>query len=300
MSNNLRISSPWSQLAIFLGIAGASMFIYAVLANALYFSSGISGEIRTGTVWFDPRAIGILKWGQTLSSIVVFGIPAYCYAKLTFRDGPIHQLGLRPAGRVSFYLLGIVLLLISLPLVEWLGELNKAIPLPGWMNQLEKSDEQQITSFLKIRQPFDPVINLVVMAALPAFCEELFFRGVLQRILIHISGKPWLGILLSGFLFSFFHLQFQGFMPRWFLGILLGAACWYSGSLWVSVLAHFFYNAIVVSAAMFYPVVMSENPPIPIYAVLISILIVVGLLYRMHKQSTVSYARVFHTGNSGE
>jgi membrane protease YdiL (CAAX protease family) len=293
MSNNLRISSPWSQLAIFLGIAGASMFFYAVLGNAIYYSSGISGEIRTDTVWIDPRAIGILKWGQTLSSIMVFGIPAYFYAKLTFRDSQIRQLGLQPAGRMSFYLLGVILLLISLPLVEWLGDLNKSIPLPGWMNQIEKSDEQQIASFLKIRHPFDPVINLLVMAALPAFCEELFFRGALQRILIHISGKPWLGILLSGFLFSLFHLQFQGFIPRWFLGILLGASYWYSGSLWVSVLAHFFYNAIVVSAAMFYPVVMTQNQTIPLYAVLISMVIVVGLLYRMQKQSTVSYAGVF-------
>lgn len=293
MSNNLRISSPWSQLAIFLGIAGMSTFFYAVLGNAIYYSSGILGEIRTGTVWIDPRAIGILKWGQTLSSIVLFGIPAYFYAKLTFRDSQIRQLGLQPAGRMSFYLLGIILLLISLPLVQWLGDLNKSIPLPGWMNQIEKNDEEQIASFLKIRHPFDPVINLLVMAALPAFCEELFFRGALQRILIHISGKPWLGILLSGFLFSFFHLQFQGFIPRWFLGILLGASYWYSGSLWVSVLAHFSYNAIVVSAAMFYPVVMTQNATIPLYAVLISMVIVVGLLYRMQKQSTVSYAGVF-------
>jgi membrane protease YdiL (CAAX protease family) len=224
---------------------------------------------------------------------MVFGIPAYFYAKMTFRGSPAQQLGLRPASRASFYLLSVILLLIALPLVEWLGELNKAIPLPEWMNQLEKSDDQHITSFLKVRHPLDPVVNLVVMAALPAFCEELFFRGALQRILIHISRKPWLGIVISGFLFSFFHLQFQGFLPRWALGILLGAACWYSGSLWVSVLAHFFYNGIVVSAAMFDPVIMSQNPSIPLYTVLLSMVIVVGLLYRMQKQSTVSYTGVF-------
>jgi len=293
MSNKLRIPSPWPQLALFLGMAGGAIFFYAVIVNAIYYSTGIATGIRAGTVWTDPRAIGIIKWGQTLSSIIVFGIPAYFYAKLTFRDKAARELGLRPAGRASFYLLSVILLLISLPLVEWLGELNKAIPLPEWMNQLEKSDDQQITSFLKVRHPSDPLINLLVMAALPAFCEELFFRGALQRILIHISRKPWLGILLSGFLFSFFHLQFQGFLPRWILGILLGAACWYSGSLWVSVLAHFFYNGIVVSTAMFYPVVMAKNPSIPFYAVLVSMVIVVGLLYRMQKQSTVSYEGVF-------
>lgn len=295
MSNNLKIPSPVSQLALFMGLAGGALIFYGIIGGAIQQSAGIMSEIRTGTAWDNPRAINILKWLQALSSIMVFGIPGYFYARLVFRDRPLYQLGLRPAVKINFYLLAILLLLISLPLEGWLGELNKRLPLRAWMIQAEKSNDRQILAFLKVNTPFDIFINLLVMAALPAFFEELCFRGALQRILINLFRSPWAGIIVTGFLFSAIHVQFEGFLPRMFLGILLGAAYWYSGSLWASILAHFFFNGIQITAAMFYPDVVSRNPSIPVYTVLLSMVIVVGLLYRMRKQSGVSYAGVFHT-----
>jgi membrane protease YdiL (CAAX protease family) len=293
MSNNLKIPSPWSQLALLMGLLGGSLIFFGIIATSIYHYAGILGEIRAGTVWADSRATGVLKWLQALSSILVFGIPGYFYARLTFRDRPLYQLGLRPAGQSNFYLLAILLLLISLPLEGWLGELNKHFPLPQWMIQAEKESDRQVMAFLKVNTPFDILINLLVMAALPAFFEELCFRGALQRILIHVFRNPWAGIIVTGILFSAFHMQFEGFLPRMFLGILLGAVCWYSGSLWASILAHFFFNGIQVMAAMFFPGMVSENPSIPLYTVLISMVIVVGLLYRLRRQSTVTYAGAF-------
>ncbi len=281
-----------------MGLLGGALIFYIVIGGAIQQSAGIMGEMRAGTVWDDPRALNVVKWLQALSSIMVFGIPGYFYARLVFRDRPLYQLGLRPAVKINFYLLAILLLLIALPLEGWLGDLNKRLPLPQWMTQLEKDNDRQILAFLKVNTPFDIVINLLVMAALPAFFEELCFRGALQRILINIFRSPWAGIVATGILFSAFHMQFEGFLPRMFLGILLGAACWYSGSLWASILAHFFFNGIQVAAAMFYPDMVSRNPSIPVYTALLSMVIVVGLLYRMRKQSTISYAGVFHVGQT--
>lgn len=293
MTNNLKIPSPWSQLALFMLTLGGALIFYTVAGGLIAQATGITGEIRTGSAWDDPRAIGILKWLQGLSSVIVFGIPAFCYAMLTFRDRPFYRLGLRPATPGNFYLLAILLLLIGLPLEGWLGDLNKMFPLPGWMTQMEKDTDRQVTAFLKVNTPFDIIYNVVIMAALPAFFEELCFRGVLQRILIRIFRNPWTGIVVTGIFFSAFHMQFEGFLPRTFLGILLGAACWYSGSLWTAILAHFFYNGITVIVAMYHPEMMTKNPSVPIYTVLISLVIVVGLLYRMHKQSAVTYAQVY-------
>ena len=276
-----------------MGLLGGALLVFGSIAIFIYQSAGIAGEVRAGTAWGDLRAIGIMKWVQALSSILVFGIPAYFYARLTFRDQPLYQLGLRPAVRSNFYLLAILLLLISLPLEGWLGDLNKHFPLPQWMILAEKENDRQVMAFLKVNTPFDILINLVVMAVLPAFFEELCFRGVLQRILIHVFRNPWAGIVVTAMFFSAVHMQFEGFLPRMFLGILLGAVCWYSGSLWASILAHFFFNGIQVAAAMFYPDVVAQNPSIPLYTVLISMVIVVGLLYRMRKQSTVTYAEAF-------
>jgi hypothetical protein len=78
-----------------------------------------------------------------------------------------------------------------------------------------------------------------------------------------------------------------------FLGILLGALFWYSNSLWPNIAAHFFNNAIQVIAVLYYPKLIEENPSVPIYAALISGVIVFGLLYFLRRQSTVSYTKVY-------
>jgi hypothetical protein len=59
-------------------------------------------------------------------------------------------------------------------------------------------------------------------------------------------------IVITGALFSLFHFQMDGFVPRWLLGMLLGWLYWRSGNFWVPVIAHFFNNAIQVVAQYFY------------------------------------------------
>jgi membrane protease YdiL (CAAX protease family) len=294
MPNNLKIPSPWSQLALFMGLLGGALILFLVVGGVIYhFAESLQNVPPGPAAPDDPRMIGAKKLLQALSSIIVFGIPGYFYAKQTFRDRSLHHLGFRPAVRGNFYLLAILLLLVSLPLEGWLGELNKLVHLPEWMVKMQKDNDREVALFLHAATPFDLFINLLVVAVLPAFFEEICFRGALQRILIHIFKNPWAGIIVTGIFFSAFHMQFEGFLPRLFLGILLGAACWYSGSLWTSILAHLFYNGIQVVAVTYYPAMLNENPSIPLYTVLISMVIVVGLLQRMRKQSTVSYAEAF-------
>jgi membrane protease YdiL (CAAX protease family) len=78
-----------------------------------------------------------------------------------------------------------------------------------------------------------------------------------------------------------------------FMGILLGAAYWYSGSLWVSILAHFFINAAQVIAVSYYPKMIDEDPYVPVYWALASLAIVVGLLSIFRRRSRTSYAEVY-------
>jgi uncharacterized protein len=120
---------------------------------------------------------------------------------------------------------------------------------------------------------------------LPAICEEACFRGALQPILIRICKSPWAGIVLTAIFFSAFHMQFQGFLTRMFLGILLGAVYWYSGSLWVSILAHFFTNGIQVVAVSYYPKFVTEDPTVPLPAAMISMVFVAVILVILHRYS---------------
>jgi membrane protease YdiL (CAAX protease family) len=241
----------------------------------------------------NPRYIGVFKFSQIISSVTIFLVPALLYARLTSRDRPFEFLGFRPAQRPYFYALAVAILVLSFPLEGWLGEINQKVHLPAWMTGAEKEVDKQMIAYLKVNSSIDIIVNVIMIAVLPAICEEACFRGGLQRILIQAFKSPWAGIIVTAIFFSAFHMQFAGFLPRMFLGILLGAIYWYSGSLWASILAHFFTNGIQVVAASYYPRLITENPSVPIYAALISLVIVVGLLSVMGRRSTTSYARVY-------
>lgn len=91
--------------------------------------------------------------------------------------------------------------------------------------------------------------TLVIVAFLPALCEEFTFRGILQPLFAKWTNNIHAGIWASAFLFSAIHLQFHGFLPRMILGAGLGYLVVYSGSLWPAIIAHFFNNASAVLLA---------------------------------------------------
>jgi hypothetical protein len=90
------------------------------------------------------------------------------------------------------------------------------------------------------------IVSILIIAVLAGFSEELFFRGTLQRILsqtnINIHAVVW----LVAFIFSAFHLQPFGLIPRMLLGAFLGYLLIWSKSLWLPIIAHIFNNTVVV------------------------------------------------------
>jgi len=108
------------------------------------------------------------------------------------------------------------------------------------------------------------------MALAPAIFEETLFRGGLQNILQKLTRNPWISIGFTSIIFSLIHFSYYGFLPRVALGVILGLIFYYSQSIWLSIFAHFFNNAIVVTE-MFYlsrkgkPVEEAMNDTFPIW-----------------------------------
>lgn len=278
MNQRLKIPSPWAQLGLFMLLFGGCLVFTGVVLYLIPGSTTNMGKVQ-----------------QAVSSVGMFGLPAYLYAVMTSGEQPLRFLGFKKAPLSVFYALGVLLLLLSFPFEGWLGQLNRQLPMADWMIRLEKMANEQLSKYLKVETPMDIVVNVIVIAAIPAVFEEVCFRGALQRILIHCFKSPWAGILFTGAFFSAFHMQFAGFLPRMFLGVLLGAAYWYSGSLWVAILGHFVTNATQVIAVSYYPKMMYEDPYVPIYWAMLSLVIVVGLLAILQRRSTASYAGVYAT-----
>jgi len=212
-----------------------------------------------------------------------------------FNGRPLYFLGIRKPARINMYALAVVIVVAAFPFVLWLGEINQRIPLPEWMTAMDKDASKHMEAFLKTENASDVAINILVIALLPAICEELCFRGALQRVLINIVKNPWAGITLTAILFSALHLQFQGFLPRMFLGMALGALYWYSGSLWTSILAHFVVNATQIIAVSYAPKYINENPSVPVYLTIGSAVVVLALMAIYRRESPITYSKWYKT-----
>lgn len=154
---------------------------------------------------------------------------------------------------------------------------------------LENDSTEALKALLRMETPLELLANLTLLAVLPALGEELVFRGILQRQLMRRIANPWVVILLSGAIFSFIHFQFEGFLPRWLLGVLLGWLYWRTGNFWVPVLAHFANNALQVVGQYLYgqkltTVDLEQDVQIPWLAALMSAALVVVVARLLDRQ----------------
>ncbi|HUQ97548.1 MAG TPA: CPBP family intramembrane glutamic endopeptidase [Chitinophagaceae bacterium] len=310
MQSYLKTRSVGSQFFIFLSLVASGLLIFVAMIGtfAAMKATGLSlFELSDVKNWSatDTRYLLFLRIMLAVQFVGLFVVPVLVFAYLS-DPAPLRYLGLRKT--TPFYLIAAVLLLVAaLPLVEYLGALNQKIHFPsgieGWMKSTEQEAQQQIGMLLKGRSLANLLLNIVMVAGFAGIGEELFFRGVLQRLAIWGFKNVWVGILVAAFLFSALHLQFYGFFPRFLLGILLGVIYWYSGSLWPSILAHFFYDALLITIAYYNPAMISDEQTslIPSSAMLVSALasaVAVGaLLYFMRKKSTASEG-AFHQERS--
>lgn len=171
------------------------------------------------------------------------------------------------------------------PVVQWLAQVNKDLPLPETMRMMEQTQLELIRSVLE--SGLGVSFNLVMLAAVPALCEELLFRGYIQREFERSTGAMG-GILLSGVLFGFYHLRPSQVLPLAVLGVYLAYLTWRSGSIWLAVLVHFLHNGLAVVAAWYtrtqssYDLEALEQAPMPWYVVLGGFAIFGSVLYLFH------------------
>ncbi|MDG2344227.1 MAG: CPBP family intramembrane metalloprotease [Flavobacteriales bacterium] len=86
-------------------------------------------------------------------------------------------------------------------------------------------------------------VNLFIMALTPAICEELFFRGSLQKIFVIWSKKKSTGIILTSLIFGALHFQIENFLAIVFASILFGYVYEIKRNLIHSVIIHFCFNS---------------------------------------------------------
>lgn len=196
-----------------------------------------------------------LLFMQGVQTIVLFGVTALVGVWFTERVNPFNQMSLNRGLLLKQGLVAFFFAVAALPLISMLAEWNKGMELPSFLASVEEIMRQMEESALAMTEKFlntssfgMMIVNLFVMALLPAVCEEMMFRGWLQRVLGNRLNYH-MAIWVSAFIFSAIHFQFYGFVPRMIIGAALGYLYCYTGSLWASIIAHFTNNAAAVITA---------------------------------------------------
>jgi membrane protease YdiL (CAAX protease family) len=201
----------------------------------------------------QPMSVSSLKWVQLFQSMALFLLPPLCMAYLWTQE-PMKWLKMDKCQRPGVSLMAILIMLLALPAINLIGHINQQMVLPSflepleqWMKMHEETAGQLTEQFLHVDTYSGLVINILLMAVLPAVAEELSFRGVLMNLFPAKGDRvPHVAIWCTAILFSAVHMQFYGFLPRMLMGALFGYALVWTGNLWVPILMHFTNNAMAV------------------------------------------------------
>ncbi len=210
-----------------------------------------------------------------LNQLGVFALAALSFFQLTERESirfsKVH-VGITPFLGPVFALLGISAIFASFALNFWNLEIIEALGLRDQADQANKH-YHTIQSIIMSGGQSSLLINILVIGILPGICEELFYRGgVLQYLLqltnskkldkdgfgnlidedatnqetseetTYVYHKKWLAIIISALMFAVMHMEWDGFLTRFAMGVLLGWVFVGTGSLLASMIVHAAYN----------------------------------------------------------
>jgi hypothetical protein len=296
MSANLVSDRPAS--VSLLRILGVLILGYIILGNvvALVTISLLYGDdflLAMSDPISHPDVRNIMVFAQGLASLVgLVLVPTFYLKSFEHRSTGRFFAGFPSSRWILILSMLVVTLAVGIsPLTEW----NANVELPSWtgglgdfLRDFENQAAVLVKAFVSDLTPATFLLVFVVIAVIPAWGEELVFRGLIQTELLRAFRNPHVAIWCSAAIFSAFHMQFFGFVPRLLMGATVGYLYFWSGNLWMPVTFHFLNNGLQVTAIYLMQlkvhtldVESTESAPLSLVAV--SLLLMTGLLYYCRK-----------------
>lgn len=209
-----------------------------------------------GLIFASVLSILLIKQGLltllTVQDLLAFIVPAIVAMAIFYRR-PFHAMGLdRAPGWLSLVVI-ILFYIVSLPAMNWLVSFNEAMSLPSWMGGLESwmreaedAAAEATQRILDINSAGMLVASVFVVGFMAGLSEEMLFRGAMLRTMQDSRLGTHAVVWIVAILFSAFHMQFYGFIPRMVLGLWLGYLFVWTRNLWVPIIAHTLNNSTVV------------------------------------------------------
>lgn len=265
---------------IFIVVVAFCLLLGALLQMSYVYFSGVDSSVILATNLHPQH----LRWLLFLSQLFTFLLPALIFAWMVFKKRMWSFWGFQHTVQPGWILASVLMLFLLLPIIQYSYQLNQVIPLPEWMTALENDANNTLEAILGTQSINVLVINILLVALLPALGEELIFRGIIQQFGYRFFKNPVSSVWITAFIFSAIHFQFEGFIPRFILGLFLGYLFYWTKNLLIPIIAHFFNNGLMLVASFFHPEMIADledtpMPDLPWYSVIISIVILLPLVF---------------------
>ena len=233
-----KFNHPFMQMLVMVGI---SLFLMLVAMIPLVIYGLAGGDMNSASTNMIVVAA---------SQVLMFLLPPVLMVRWYYSEERRGFWKLDFSGnRWLLALAGVVVMLLLSPLTDWLSTWNGTWsfgPLTDNLRAMQEKSENEMASLLGTTTVGGLLFNLLVVAVVPAVCEEAFFRVGLQSLFYRWTGNAHAAVWVTAVIFSLIHLEMFSFMPRLLMGVLLGYLFVYGGSFVVNAAAHFTNNALIV------------------------------------------------------
>ncbi len=147
---------------------------------------------------------------------------------------------LMPTKKFSVWSVFIVIALVGVTIVAFMPIINMI--LSALANLGLNTDGG---SLYPMNTPARIILGFVAYALLPAFAEELLFRGIIFKGFSR-SATPRTVVLFTALMFCLMHGGIQQTLYQFILGLMLGLIMYYTGNIILPMLFHFLNNFMVV------------------------------------------------------
>lgn len=228
--------------AAFLGLIGG-FFLYQF----------VGGMLTLVIFGFDLESapVNSLRLMTAAGQVLFILLPALLFAKWIYGDvSDIISLKLPQYMELTLFSIGIIILIPLLQsylyiqnyFIEYLAANSEIVnSFKSFFDSLNELVDKTYGNLLKADSIPEMFLVIIVIAIVPAICEEIMFRGYIQRS-FEFKMKPVWAVLITAIFFGVYHFNPYGLFPLIVLGFYFGFAAYISKSLIVPIFLHFLNN----------------------------------------------------------
>lgn len=233
----------------------AAAFTGLVVVFVLY---QIGGSLLTLLIFgFDIESANInaMRLMTIGGQIMFILLPALMFAKLVYEDvGTIIRFKLPNIKEIAAFVLGLILLAPLLQsylyiqnyLLNSLAEHVHIVKvLKDLLDSLDKLVTETYSELLRSDTIFEASFIIFVVAVVPSICEEVFFRGYVQKS-FEFRIKPIWAAFVTAIFFALYHFNPYGLIALFVLGFFFGYSAYKSNSIFIPLILHFLNNLIAI------------------------------------------------------